>query len=271
MTSTTKLPAWLETLAASWDGCMHDAPGEMIDIGASIRTAASQAPTLTTAPVGYVLVPETPTAEMVAAYRKGGCSVFAMPGWRALLEAIPTRTAEGGAALAATPEAQAEHEALRNVYESARAVLRYDGVDQKRAVQERDGLIEAIEAVKTIDAGYWEPAPAAGVPAAATDALTQAARDVLDERKRQQQVEGYEKDADDEYVNGELASASATYALLASGAEGWRITDHWPWSGVSLKVADSRRMAIKSGALILAEIERIDRAAIAAQAKGEQA
>ncbi|MDR0212535.1 MAG: hypothetical protein LBJ15_00850 [Comamonas sp.] len=46
MTSTPRnLPAWLDSLAASWDGCMHDAPGEMIDIGASIRAAAMAAPT----------------------------------------------------------------------------------------------------------------------------------------------------------------------------------------------------------------------------------
>ncbi|MDR3004837.1 MAG: hypothetical protein LBV14_11460 [Acidovorax sp.] len=46
MATPTKLPAWLEALAASWDGCMHDAPGEMIDIGASIRAAAMDAPNI---------------------------------------------------------------------------------------------------------------------------------------------------------------------------------------------------------------------------------
>jgi hypothetical protein len=36
-------PDWIEDLAQSWDECMYDAPGEMIDIGASIRKAASRA------------------------------------------------------------------------------------------------------------------------------------------------------------------------------------------------------------------------------------
>ncbi|WP_312836203.1 hypothetical protein [Comamonas sp.] len=35
-------PDWIEDLAQSWDECMYDAPGEMIDIGASIRKAASR-------------------------------------------------------------------------------------------------------------------------------------------------------------------------------------------------------------------------------------
>lgn len=102
----------------------------------------------------------------------------------------------------------------------------------------------------------------------ARDALTPAARDVLAERARQITAEGYEPEADDIYTSGELASASATYALLSTGVDGWRVTHHWPWGEHSLKLSEPRRMAVKSAALALAEIERIDRAAIAA-AKGE--
>ena len=105
------------------------------------------------------------------------------------------------------------------------------------------------------------PAPAPN----ALDALTQAARDVLDERQRQIDAKGYEPEADDAYEQGELASAAATYALLATGADGWRVDDHWPWAMHSLKKGDPRRMLVKSAALNLAEIERIDRAALAAQ------
>lgn len=54
-------------------------------------------------------------------------------------------------------EAAAELDALRNVYEQARGVLRHDGIDKARAIQYRDGLIEAIEEVKLIDSGTWEP------------------------------------------------------------------------------------------------------------------
>ena len=102
-------------------------------------------------------------------------------------------------------------------------------------------------------------------PAApAVDALSQAARDVLAERRRQIEREGYEPDADDVYVGGELAQAAATYALLASGQDSWRVDDHWPWSGDSLKKGDPCRMLEKAGALILAELERRHRAATGA-------
>jgi hypothetical protein len=37
------LPAVLEQIAQGWDGCMYDAPGETLDIGADIRAAATQA------------------------------------------------------------------------------------------------------------------------------------------------------------------------------------------------------------------------------------
>lgn len=67
-------------------------------------------------------------------------------------------------------EASAELGALRDVYEMARGVLRFDGIDMERALKYKDGLIEAIETVKTIDGGTWEPAhPAEGVPAQASE------------------------------------------------------------------------------------------------------
>ncbi|MFA9288248.1 hypothetical protein ACCQ08_26055, partial [Comamonas sp. SY3] len=103
------------------------------------------------------------------------------------------------------------------------------------------------------------------------DALTRAALDVLAERARQIGKEGYVPEADDSYVDAELAAAAATYALLATGADGWRVDDHWPWAQDSLKKGDARRMLEKAGALILAEMERLDRAAKAAAQEGGNA
>lgn len=91
--------------------------------------------------------------------------------------------------------------------------------------------------------------------------LSQAARDVLAERRRQVCAEGYEPEADAMYESGELARAAATYALLATGDDSWRVEDNWPWGMSTLKRADPRRMLEKAGALILADMERIDRAA----------
>jgi hypothetical protein len=101
------------------------------------------------------------------------------------------------------------------------------------------------------------------VTKAASDgvALTAAARDVLAERQRQVSAEGWTPEHDDEHDIGEMADAAASYALHASG---WTETipgGIWPadWSQKWWKPTTPRRNLVKSGALILAEIERIDR------------
>jgi Lar family restriction alleviation protein len=92
--------------------------------------------------------------------------------------------------------------------------------------------------------------------------------DVLAERRRQIEVEGWTPQHDDEHGAGELADAAACYAagemLHLVATDGYL----WPWSEDWWKPTDRRRELIKAGALILAEIERLDRAAIAAM-KGE--
>ncbi|QQB37949.1 DUF551 domain-containing protein [Achromobacter deleyi] len=113
-------------------------------------------------------------------------------------------------------------------------------------------------------------APAAG------DALTAAASDVLAERQRQRQQEGWTDERDDEYDLGELASAAAAYARYAALQTATDdphplrrpLVDLWPWDAAWWKPGAARRNLEKAGALILAEIERLDRAAIAAQRKG---
>lgn len=89
--------------------------------------------------------------------------------------------------------------------------------------------------------------------------VTEAARDVLAERQRQISAEGWTPDHDDEHGGGQLADAAACYALSASGMpfELWQA--FWPWDGAWLKAGEGRRSLVKAGALILAEIERLDR------------
>lgn len=69
--------------------------------------------------------------------------------------------------------------------------------------------------------------------------------------------EGFTFERDDKYVYGELASAAASYAYHAS-----RRTDvpfAWPWDFSWWKPTTRRRDLIKAAALIVAEIERLDR------------
>ena len=119
------------------------------------------------------------------------------------------------------------------------------------------------------------------------EAVSNAARDVLAERQRQINAEGWAPDHDDEHDGGELAAAGAAYALHAAdylnphsqGDGGDEAPDCWPWHDAIAgrgegpektkpawwKPGAPRRNLIKAGALILAEIERLDRAEQAKQ------
>jgi hypothetical protein len=76
--------------------------------------------------------------------------------------------------------------------------------------------------------------------------------EIFAERSRQIVDEGFTLEHDDEHVDGDLAVAAAAYA--ANDKEGW------PWALDSWNPGtDRRRRLIKAGALIMAEIERLDR------------
>jgi hypothetical protein len=102
--------------------------------------------------------------------------------------------------------------------------------------------------------------------------LSDAARDVLAERRRQVEVEGWAPEHDDEHSCGELAMAASCYANPAPSIEkfpsGATAPEGWPWPALWWKPGDRRRGLVKAGALILAEIERLDRAAAAIGEKG---
>jgi len=84
--------------------------------------------------------------------------------------------------------------------------------------------------------------------------------DVLLERIRQINAEGFTADHDDEHGDGALARAAACYILNAE-----RIpiscgdSTIWPWDKASFKPKDRRRDLVRAAALLIAEIERVDR------------
>lgn len=105
-----------------------------------------------------------------------------------------------------------------------------------------------------------------------------AASDVIAERARQQRVEGWTPEHDDQHASGELCTAAASYVAHASviarlQAEGMapdrleqlsaeaRVPQTWPWAKEWWKPGSARRDLVKAAALLLAEIERLDRAA----------
>ncbi|MDJ3786454.1 DUF550 domain-containing protein [Salmonella enterica] len=94
--------------------------------------------------------------------------------------------------------------------------------------------------------------------------------DIMSERLRQIHMEGWAPEHDDTYDGGELAGAAACYARHVS-ARGWVYAENpaayqdedvpgdWPWAEEWWKPTTPYRDLEKAGALILAEMERINR------------
>ena len=94
------------------------------------------------------------------------------------------------------------------------------------------------------------------------DIRARAWEDIGKERLRQINGEGFSPESDDGYLNGELLRAAACYLLnLVAPKSPHRWPGLWPWPGLWWKPTNPRRDLVKAGALILAEIERLDRAA----------
>ncbi|EPR1455617.1 ead/Ea22-like family protein [Citrobacter koseri] len=99
-------------------------------------------------------------------------------------------------------------------------------------------------------------------------AFNPAILDVIAERQRQKSVEGWTPEHDDQYGKSQLLWASLCY-LLNTIQPFNRIPMDWPWDSSWWKPTNPRRDLVKAGALILAEIERIDRAAGIQSIEGE--
>lgn len=97
--------------------------------------------------------------------------------------------------------------------------------------------------------------------------------DVAAERHRQIEAEGWTPKHDDAHKDGSMALAAACYASMAAAyaKTGSRLSDsdyaclpcsfQWPWGRQWWKPKNQRRDLVRAAALIIAEIERLDRAA----------
>ncbi|WP_306155415.1 hypothetical protein [Roseovarius sp. MMSF_3281] len=89
------------------------------------------------------------------------------------------------------------------------------------------------------------------------------------ERQRQFEKEGWTPEHDDTHSNGEMAGAAACYAMQATldGIERndliqtvrSAIRNLWPWANHWWKPKTRRADLVRAGALIAAEIDRLDR------------
>ncbi len=125
----------------------------------------------------------------------------------------------------------------------------FDGVhDDESLIRDIYRLIAADQAA------FSTTAYALGAPA--------SLQSVLAERIRQIQVECFYPEQDDELSDESLAQAAACYAMPQNLMDWFALNDIslWPWDATHWKPTDRRTNLVKAGALILAEIDRLDRA-----------
>lgn len=87
--------------------------------------------------------------------------------------------------------------------------------------------------------------------------MSKALDDVLAERQRQIGA-GYDAAHDDEHVDGEIARAAAAYALHDSASDA--PPRCWPFGSHEFRAGARRANLVKAAAMLLAEVERLDRA-----------
>lgn len=100
--------------------------------------------------------------------------------------------------------------------------------------------------------------------------------EIAAERERQVTKEGWDASHDDDHHRGEIALAAAAYAVVSvfdarerrahadavyGAMRGFKsiVAQLWPWEAQWFKPKDRRRDLVRAGALIVAEIERLDR------------
>ncbi|MDP5429931.1 LysM peptidoglycan-binding domain-containing protein [Pseudomonas aeruginosa] len=159
--------------------------------------------------------------------------------------------------------AQAQHSVPAYVNYTTRPAESLAGIalrqlkDESRWVEIRDINAHAFPNMQSHS--YYPAGTVIKLPAAAPGkSVPQAWLDVLAERRRQVEAEGWTPEHDDLYCAAELPRAAAAYILSGANDEAPAI---WPFLAKWWKPRDARANYMRAGALILAEIERLDRAA----------
>lgn len=96
-------------------------------------------------------------------------------------------------------------------------------------------------------------------------------RAIVAERRRQIEVEGWTTEHDDEHTAAELALAASSYTLFSAHRRltglinmdlGVIAHKLWPWDKDWFKPKDTRRDLVRAGALIVAELDKLERDSI---------
>lgn len=86
---------------------------------------------------------------------------------------------------------------------------------------------------------------------------------VIGERNRQVVKEGHSQTGDDSYPDGVLTQAAMAYASqLSAILPKDQVPQIWPWPKASWNPKDRRSNLVRAAALLIAEIERLDRSEV---------
>lgn len=149
-------------------------------------------------------------------------------------------------------ELEAELAALRAPVDAVATLTISDNMD--KCIGD-DYSVELKQSVPFLGYGSHDLYAAAGAAPAPSKAL----QDVSDERARQISEEGWTLAHDDGHTWHQMAHAAACYAYPELTALIGVKT--WPWAPERFKVRDWRTNYVRAAALLIAEIERLDRIA----------
>ncbi|EPG3673703.1 hypothetical protein QOZ79_12625 [Pseudomonas aeruginosa] len=185
-------------------------------------------------------------------------TVAKVPGedWNSLDFHRDLQDMQPGTKLYTAPVAQAQHSVpdhaeLLQALERTHAghMVGHDQSDQPKGGYS-DGYVNGFGECIKVARKVLAAAPGKEVP--------QAWLDVQAERRRQIEAKGWTPEHDDLYCSAELPRAAAAYILNGANDEAPAI---WSFSAKWWKPRDARANYVRAAALILAEIERLDRAA----------
>ncbi len=145
-------------------------------------------------------------------------------------------------------DARRELACIKDLSPSEQTTGRQMYPDSWRRLDLIERLCTALEQAEAATAGQWQ----------AISTAPMAWVDVVAERKRQIDVEQWTPEHDDKHHDYSLANAAACYAKYGY-PNITKAPDDWPWHSSYWKPSDRRRSLVKAAALILAEIERLDR------------
>jgi len=79
---------------------------------------------------------------------------------------------------------------------------------------------------------------------------------ITDERRRQIEEEGWTSQHDDQHTKSQMMYAAVCYIMASAGNI---VETYWPWGRQWWKPTERLRDLVKAGALIAAEIDRLQR------------